>query len=143
MFIAVVQAENIDMMSCGSGNVNVIAAGEGFTVMAMEGKGINLDNYGGKTFDNMTYRYGALYKIDKGNWSGSELIKYMDPSGDFFAVEVAQVGMERGWKFINGTGKWKGITGGGKSVLFTKGTPILPGTSQGCVKITGTYELKK
>ena len=136
-------AENIDMLSCGGGNVNVITADEGLTVMAVEGKGINLDNYGRKTFDNMTYQYGALFKIDKGTWSGSMVCKYMDPSGDFFVVEINQVGMEREWKFIYGSGKLKGITGGGKAMLITKGKPISPGTTQGCYKITGTYELKK
>jgi hypothetical protein len=143
VFIPVAQAENIDMMSCGVGNVNVIVASEDLTIMAMEGKGINLDNYGNKTFDNTTYHYGALFKIDKGNWSGSMVCKYMDPSGDIWVVDITQVGMERDWKFIYGTGKYKGITGGGKAVPNTKGKPISPGTTQGCFKITGTYELKK
>jgi len=49
------QAENIDMVSCGVGNVNVIVASDDLTVMSMAGKGINLDNYGNKTFDNTTY----------------------------------------------------------------------------------------
>ena len=93
VFIPVAQAENIDMVSCGVGNVNVIVASEDLTIMAMEGKGINLDNYGNKTFDNTTYHYRALFKIDKGNWSGSMLCKYMDPSGDFWVVDITQVGM--------------------------------------------------
>lgn len=143
MFIPVAQAENIDMMSCGSGNINIIAAGEDLTIMTMEGKGINLDNYGNKTFDNMTYQYGALFKIEKGNWSGSMLMKYMDPSGDFLVVEITQVGMVRDGKFIYGTGKWKEISGRCKAVPNTQGKPISPGTNQGCFKITGTYELKK
>ena len=137
------KAENIDMMSCGVGNVNVIVATDDLTVMSMEGKGINLDNYGNKTFDNTTYQYGALFKIDKGNWSGSMVCKYMDPSGDIWVVDITQVGMERDWKFIYGTGKYKGIAGGGKAVPITKGKPISPGTTQSCFKITGTYELKK
>ena len=91
----------------------------------------------------MTYQFGALLKIDKGKWSGSMAIKYMGPSGDFFVVEVQQGEMDRDWKFIYGAGKWKGITGGGKAVGSTKGKPISPGTSQGCQKVTGTYELKK
>ena len=140
---SIAQAENIDMLSCGVGNVNIIVASEDLTVMAVEGKGINLDNYGNKSFDNMTYQYGALFKIDKGRWSGPMLCKYMDPSGDFWVVEIEQVGTERDWKYIYGTGKWKGITGGGKAVPITKGKPISPGTTQGCFKITGTYELKK
>ena len=75
--------------------------------------------------------------------SGILYYKYMDPDGDFTIVEVSQVGMEREWKNVQGTGKWKGITGGGKASPVTKGKPITPGTSQGCTKITGPYELKK
>jgi hypothetical protein len=138
-----VQAENIEMLSCSDAKVKVIAAGEDLTVMVMEGKGINMDNYGNKAFDNMAYQFGALLKIDKGKWSGSMAIKYMGPSGDFFVVEVQQGEMDRDWKFIYDAGKWKGITGGGKAVGSTKGKPISPGTSQGCQKVTGTYELKK
>jgi hypothetical protein len=140
---SVVQAETIDMLSCSDAKVNVIAAGEDLTVMVIEGRGINLDNYGNKAFDNMTYQFGALLKNEKGKWSGSMTIKYMDPSGDFWVVEVQQGQMDRDWKFIYGTGKWKGITGGGKAVGATKGKPISPGTLQGCQKVTGTYELKK
>jgi hypothetical protein len=61
----------------------------------------------------------------------------MDPSGDFFVVEISQIGMEVDWKYLYGTGKWKGITGGGKA----SGTR--PGTFEECEIITGTYELKK
>ena len=138
-----VQAENLDMLSCGAGNVSVIAGGEELTAMIYEAKGINLDNAGNKTFDNMTFHCGALFKIDKGKMSGPMLCKYMDPGGDFFVVEVVQTGMERDWKFVHSTGKWKGLTGGGKSISTTKGKPISPGTNQACYKITGTYELKK
>jgi hypothetical protein len=140
---ATVQAENIDMLSCGAGNVNVIAGGEELTAMIYEAKGINLDNLGNKAFDNMTFHCGALFKIEKGKMSGPMLCKYMDPGGDYFVVEVLQAGMERDWKFVHSTGKWKGITGGGKSLSTTKGKPIAPGTNQACYKITGTYELKK
>jgi len=37
--------------------------------------------------------------------------------------------------------KWKGITGGGKNWPITKGKSVAPGTSQGCRKATGTYQL--
>ena len=136
------RAENIDIMSCASSAVNVIASGEGFTLLAMEGKGINLDNYGNKVFDNMTYHSAALFKVENGQYSGTILFKYVDPSGDFFVGET-MVGKEWNWKFLHGTGKWKGISGGGKVMPITKAKPIAPGTSQACYKITGTYELKK
>jgi len=111
--------------------------------MSIEGKGINLDNLSSKAFDNMTYHTVGVLKIDIGKLTGTLYSKYMDPSGDFCVVEISQVGMERDWKYLYSTGKWKGITGGGKAFPFTKGKPVSPGTSQSCTKITGTYELKK
>jgi hypothetical protein len=140
---SVAQAENVDMLSCGAGNVTIVAGNEELTAMIYEAKGINLDHSGSHTFDNMTFHCGGLFKIEKGKMSGPMLCKYMDPGGDFFVVEVTQAGMERDWKFVHSVGKWKGITGGGKSLPTTKGKPIAPGTNQACYKIAGTYELKK
>ena len=133
----------IDMVSCASNQVTTIVSSEELTIMAVEGKGINMDNLPSKIYDSMTFHGGGVLKIEKGKISGTLYYKYMDPSGDFLVVEVSQVGMEREWKYLQGTGKWKGITGSGKAIYITKGRPIVPGTSQGCMKITGTYELKK
>ena len=65
----------------------------------------------------------------------------MTPDGDFVIGEQA---FDSGkCKFLQGTGKWKGITGGGEFVPLTSGKPIVAGTAQGCFKATGTYELSK
>jgi hypothetical protein len=144
MTSSVAQAQQpIDMMSCGDSTVTTIVASEEITIMGIEAKGINLDNLASKVYDNMTYHTVGVVKIDHGEVTGTMYSKYMEPSGDFAVVEISQVGMERDWKYLYGTGKWKGVTGGGKAYPFTKGKPITPGTSQGCTKITGTYELKK
>jgi hypothetical protein len=144
MATSLAQAQQpIDMMSCGSGATTPIVASEEITIMGIDNKGINLDNLASKVFDNMTYHTVGLLTIMGGKITATMYIKYMDPNGDFFVVEVLQVGMERDWKFLYGTGKWKGVTGGGKAFPFTKGKPISPGTSQGCTKINGTYELQK
>ena len=144
MFIPVAQAQQpMDMMSCGNMTATTIVAGPELTIMGFEGKGINLDNLASKAFDNMTYQVVGVFKIDKEKLTGTMYAKYLDPTGDLFVVEIFQVGMEREWKYLYGTGKWKEVTGGGKAFPFTKGKPISPGTSQGCTKITGTYELKK
>jgi len=111
--------------------------------MGYEAKGIVLDNTVSKFFDNSSVHNVGVMKIDKGKVTGSWLGKYLDPSGDFYVIESSLGGTEPGWKFIYGTGKFKGITGTGKAFRFTKGKPISPGTSQYCVKITGTYELGK
>jgi len=139
-----VQAQQpMDMMSCGDGTTSIIVSTPELTIMGIEGKGINLDNLASKAFDNMTYHMVGVLKIESGKLGGTLYAKYMDPSGDFLVVEISQVGMERDWKYLYGTGKWKGVTGGGKAFPFTKGKPISPGTSQSCAKITGTYEFKK
>jgi len=46
-------------------------------------------------------------------------------------------------KFLYGTGKWKGITGTGKFERIARGKAMEPGTFQGCVRNTGTFELPK
>jgi hypothetical protein len=143
MFIPVVQAEPIDMLTCASATTTMIIASEELTIMNYEGRGINIDNLENKAFDNMTTHAVGVFKIVSRKMEGTLYTKYMEPSGDFFVVDVLQVGSERDWKFLYGTGKWKGVSGGGKALYITKGKPITPGTIQSCFKITGTYELKK
>src|SRR4030042_2616781 len=133
----------MDMISCGDAKTTAIVSGQELTIMGYEAKGINIDNLASKNFDNMTFHSVGVSKGESGKMTGTLYAKYMDPGGDFLVVEISQVGMERAWKFLYGTGKWKGVTGGGKAIPFTKGKPISPGSSQGCTKITGTYELKK
>jgi len=133
----------MDMVSCGDGKTTTIVSGQELTIMGYEAKGINIDNLGSKIFDNMTFHSVGVFKMESGKMTGTSYSKYMDPSGDIVVVEISQVGMERDWRFLYGTGKWKGITGGGKAISFTKGKPISPGTLQSCSKITGSYELKK
>jgi len=133
----------MDMISCGDAKATAIVSGQELTIMGIEARGINIDNLASKAFDNMTYHTVGVFKVEGGKMTGTMYSKYLDPSGDFLVVEISQVGMERDWKYLYGTGKWKGITGGGKAIPFTKGKPISPGTMQGCTKITGTYELKK
>ena len=133
----------VDMVSCGDNKMTIIVSSDELTIMGVEGKGINMDNHPSKLADSMTYHGVGVLKIEKGKMSGMLYYKYMNPDGDYVTVEVSQVGMEREWKLIQGTGKWKGIIGAGKAIPITKGKPIVPGTSQSCSKIIGTYELKK
>ena len=144
LFIVTAQAEQpIDCTLCSSWTLTTIVESGDLTVMSYESKGIVLDNMESKFWDSDTVHGIGLMKIDKGKLTGSFIQKHLDPSGDFYVLEGSLVGTEVSWKFIYGTGKFTGITGGGKSLRFTKGKPVSPGTSQSCVKVTGTYELKK
>jgi hypothetical protein len=144
MFIPVTQAQQpMDMISCGDATVITTVSSPELAIWSVEARGINLDNLPSKAFDQMTYHSVGVFKADGGKITGTLYSKYMDPSGDLFVVEVFQVGMERDWKYLYGTGKWKGVTGGGKAIPYTKGKPVAPNTNQNCTKITGTYEIKK
>lgn len=132
----------MDMVSCGDGKVTTIIADEALTIIGIEARGINLDNLPTKVWDNMSYQSVGMFKIESGKWTGLIYGKWMDQSGDFIVVDISQVGMERDWKFLYGTGKFKGITGGGKGFPSANAKPIVPGTGQNCTKIIGTYAIK-
>jgi hypothetical protein len=144
LFIVTAQAEQpIDCLLCSNMTMTTIVETGDLNIMSYESKGIVLDNTQSKFFDNSTVHIVGLMKIDKGKLTNSFVGKYLDPSGDFYVIESSQPGMGFDWKFICGTGKFKGITGTGKSLRITKGRPVSPGTSQACIKVTGTYELQK
>ncbi len=144
LFIGVAQAaQPIDCTLCSNMTMTTIVQSEDLTIMGYESKGIVLDNTESKFWDSDTVHGVGIMKIEKGKLTGSFINKHVNPSGDFYVLEGSIVGNEIYWKFIYGTGKFTGITGGGKSIRLTKGRPVAPGTSQSCTKVTGTYELKK
>ncbi len=143
MFIPVAQAESMDITNCSSGTTNVLISTEELTIMTTDVKGITRDNLDSKIFDNMTYHCVGLFKVMGGKRYGTTNCKFMAPDGDYFVVE-ATYGPEGGTApFLHGTGKFKGITGNCVTKPITSGKPIVPGTTQGCARVTGTYELKK
>ncbi len=144
MLIPVAQAEQpIDCTLCSNMTLTPIVQSEELTVTGFESKGIVLDNMASKFWDSDTVHGVGIMKVEKGKLTGSFINKHLNPSGDFYVLEGSLAGNEISWKFIYGTGKFTGITGGGKSIRFTKGKPVSPGTSQSCTKVTGTYDLKK
>jgi hypothetical protein len=143
-FIPVVQAEQpFDFTYCGSSTLTMVSASKELTVGTFDMKGITISNLENKVFDNMTFHCVAVFQVMDGKSSGKGYCKDMDPDGDFFIIEFTLVGMDATTRFLQGTGKWKGITGEGKSVPITRGKPITPGTSQDCRRATGTFELPK
>jgi hypothetical protein len=67
----------------------------------------------------------------------------MYPNGDVNVVEWDGAANDGKWQFLSGTGKWENIKGGGTWKVIQRPKPIVEGTFQGCMTITGTYELKK
>jgi hypothetical protein len=112
-------------------------------ILSQDLKGISQSNHPNKTFDNCTWQMAGLVRIENGKTHWYQYRKYQDPDGDTFAAELSGIDNEGTFKFLKGTGKWSGITGGGKAWLTARGKAIIPGTQQYCGKSAGTYELKK
>jgi hypothetical protein len=145
LLISVVNAEEkpMSLTSCRSGTVDMLSASKELAVYRYELKGIDQDRNEDKTFENFTHRCMGVSRVQGDVNSTSGYCKYMDPDGDFWIVEFngESGGKKLPWTFIQGTGKWKGIKGGGTAQNYTRGKPIAEGTFQMCTKIEGTYEL--
>jgi len=144
IFISVAQAEeSYDITNCWSGVTSMLSASKELVVYGYELKGITRSNHENKAFDNDTFQCVGIAKVVAGKATSDSYCKFMDPDGDMVVGGGQKTGAEGTWKFLQGTGKWKGITGGGKNWVITKSKPIKEGTFQGCNRATGTYELPK
>ena len=141
MLIPVAQAEEpYDIITCFSGEVNLVSASDELTILSYDLKGVSRSNIEGGAFDKWSCQIVGIVKIESGKYKSNFYGKYLAPDGDYIVGEGQIIGNEGTWQFIHGTGKLKGITGGGKNRPI-RAKPIKKGTLQGCSIATGTYEL--
>ena len=141
--IPVAQAETpYDITACSSGTITMLSQSKELTILCVDLKGIARSNHENKVFDNCSFHSVQILQIMNGKLKRSGHTKFMDPDGDYFFVEVSG-GKNATVRFLYGTGKWKGITGTGEFERIARGKAMEPGTFQGCVRNTGTFELPK
>jgi hypothetical protein len=136
-------AEEYDITNCGASTITTLSSSAEVTMLAIDSKGVAFSNHPKKAFDNLSFHSVSLIRIVAGQRAGTTFARYIDADGDTVVGETTYAPTEATWRFLEGSGKWKGITGGGKVLPLTNAKPILPGTSQGCVRATGTYEIRK
>ncbi|MGB5423215.1 MAG: hypothetical protein WBN03_13725, partial [Desulfobacterales bacterium] len=116
LLITAAQAEQpYDITTCGSATNTVLFSSEDLTIISFESKGISISNHENKAFDNNTFQCAGVIQIASGKPSCDMFCIFLDPDGDVTLGESTLDGAEGTWKFIYGTGKWKGISGGGKN----------------------------
>ena len=98
-----------------------------------------------KRFNNVTIHCeGVQFGLGQKR-RGYGLCKATDLDGDMIIFGGPYGGPGTGdWKFMAGTGKWKGIKGTSsrrRLVRSKHGKEAMPGTYQGCHRVTGTFEL--
>ena len=148
MLIPAVQAEEpIDFTQYASCTFTPASEDKEFIFSSFECIGITRSNQENKVFDNMSVLDVGVGRRESGQSTSYSIAKYMDRDGDYVIMEFNESGpIGRGegvWKILYGTGKWKGSKGSGKHVHVGGGKPIKPGTGQGYVRNTGTFELQK
>ena len=143
ILISSAQAEEpYDLTLCSSGTVSMLLATQELTVIITQGDGVTMSNHENNKFHGMSYSCNGITKIEKGVRSQLIYCKYMDGDGDLVVGEGNLAGKESTWKFLYGSGKWQGITGGGPmGVPSVMAKPIREGTYQVCMRAKGTFNL--
>ena len=131
-----------DVTSCHSGTIKVLYGDKEMTILSGEGWGIIMSNHENKVFDNCTFHVMAVIQVMGEKTTETSFLKMMDPDGDIVMTEITRVGTESITKFLSGTGKYKGIKGGGKSQRIVYGR-IPPNSAAACSRGIGTIELPK
>jgi len=129
------QAYDVD--ACVSMDLSPLVRSQEITIFNFDAKGIMRSNTESKVFDNCTIHTKGVMVIEGKKQTVYAYMKYLDPGGDYVIFRYTQNPGEKAatTTILAGTGKWKGITGGGK--------PITPGTTQGCSRVIGTFQMPK
>jgi hypothetical protein len=143
VFISFAQAEQpYDITSCHSGTIKMLYSSKEMTILSGEGWGIITSNHENKAFDNCTFHVMTLIQVMGEKTTETGYYKLMDPDGDLVIAEVTRIGTESISRFLHGTGKYKGITGEGRSQRIVFGR-IPPNTAAACSRSVGTFKLPK
>jgi hypothetical protein len=135
--------QTYDVNACVSLDFSPLIQSKEITVGIWNGYGIMRSNNEGKVLDNCTVHSQGVMTVEGKNRTVNGYMKYFDPDGDFviFRYIVNPGEKEATTTLLFGTGKYKGIKGGGKAKRIAAGKPIVEGTAQFCNNHKGTFTL--
>jgi hypothetical protein len=143
---SVVAQEKHSNIICRAGTVTGLAKTDDMVSYAIDHRGVVLAQGDNKAFDNQTQHCVGSVTIIRGVSSGSGYCRNVDPAtGDFVLVEWSGSGKPGigTFRYVYGTGKWKGISGSGEYQPLAATRPIGAGTYQNCIRATATYTVPK
>jgi len=134
-----------DVNPCVACELKPLVQSPEINIFANDCKGIMISKIESKIFDNVTVHVHGVMVMEGNKMTVYAHMKYLDKDGDFVIFRYTQNPGETSatTTILSGTGKWKGITGGGKATLITQGKPIVPSTSQFCNNHKGTFTVPK
>ncbi len=140
-------AEQLDITVCFSGTATIFHNSKDvMPALSWAQNGIMMSHSPSKMLDNAVVHCEGVQRGLGPERTGYGLCKIVDDDGDMIIADIPYSGFTYDVKFIEGTGKWKGIKGALRSertVRSKDGKGAMPGTYQGCRREKGTFELSK
>ncbi len=132
-----------DITNCWAGTSNAIVHSKAHIALSYTLTGSARSNVAGGPFDKTSFQCVGVVRVMQGTATGDGICEYVDADGDKTLGKATRTGNPGGeWTFINGTGKYAGITGGGSYKYLGQFPTVRKGHFQGCNRATGAYKLK-
>jgi hypothetical protein len=131
----------LDHVTCRAGTLSALAQADKLVVWQLDHRGVTRGADANDPFDGFTQRcIGTIANIE-GKLASNGWCRNVDPkTGDW--TLVSWMGSDKPgvgtWEFHYGSGKWKGITGGGTYEVMGLTRPVEAGTYQNCARVKGT-----
>ena len=130
-----------DFVACGTQRFTLLEGRPEVTAVGSEQWAI-VARSATKDWENATQHCVGTWRVVDGREAARGICKWSDTSGNTAVGEFEQTAPGEGtWAWLSGTGKFKGIQGGGRWKVVGQGRPIVEGTGQLCSHDTGTYTL--
>jgi len=134
----------VDQTWCRSGTISVLAKEEKMIMWALDHRGVAQASDPSDPLNGATQRCIGVVAVIDGKSSGNGWCKINDPkSSDWWVVDWTATDKpgHGTWSYRYGSGKYKGVTGGGTYEPVGQTRPIEPGTYQNCARVKGTMKL--
>jgi hypothetical protein len=129
-------------VDCRAGTISTLAKTDEAFIYALDHRGVQQSNHESKLFHNWTQRCVGTVAMIAGKRSGSGWCRNVEPgSGDSMISHWIADEQKAGagtFRLASGTGKYKGITGGGAYEPSGAFRPVDEGTYQSCINVKGT-----
>jgi hypothetical protein len=142
-FPTVGTAEDFEAMHCFAGTSTAFQGGQELKPV------VNYAHNGilrgpSKLFNNVGTHCAGTQRDVGPPREGYILCKVVDADGDIIITGGPYAGLKNKFPFLEGTGKWKGITGDYESDQFaTAAKPAVPGSYHICAQWKGKFEVRK
>jgi hypothetical protein len=129
-----------DFIACTHGKRTMLESNSEFTAYATEGWGVVASSTT-KDWENASTHCTGYVRVVAGKPVGKGVCKWTEAGGDSGIGEYEFSTAGATWTWLSGTGKLKGISGGGTFKEVFSARTVDPGTAQGCRRDWGKYTL--